>query len=199
VQSRRPPAAASKEQLVSDTGISEGTSVGPHPDLPDGTYNIDPERSQLRFRAKAFALAWVRGTMPVISGCIWVRNGRVSGSGEIAADKVTTGLAPRDWHLRSSHYLGTARHPRIAVSVDDTGLDAGQFPCTVVVRDTPTTVPLDLRAVEIADGRLRIEAHIVLDRTPFPMLPPIAGVSRRVDVELTLVADQALPLSESEK
>jgi hypothetical protein len=68
----------------------------------------------------------------------------------------------------------------------------------VVVRDTPTTVPLDLRAVEIADGRLRIESHIVLDRTPFPMLPPIAGVSRRVDVELTLVAHQAVPSSEAE-
>ena len=179
------------ESLVSDTGITEPASIGPRPVLPDGTYDIDPEGSQLRFRAKAFALAWVRGTMPVISGCIWVRDGRVSGSGEIAADKVTTGLAPRDWHLRSSHYLRTARHPRIAVSVDDTGLDTAQFPCTVVVRDTPTTVPLDLRAVELDDDRLRIEAHLVLDRTPFPMLPPIAGVSRRVDVELTLVATRS--------
>jgi polyisoprenoid-binding protein YceI len=174
--------------LVSDARIPKPAAIGPRPVLPDGTYDIDPQGSQLRFRAKAFALAWVPGTMPVISGCIYIRDGRVSGSGEIAADQVTTGLAPRDWHLRSSHYLDTARHPRIAVSVGGTGLDAEQFPCTVVVRDTPATVPLDLRAVEIDDGRLRIEAHLVLDRTPFPMLPPIAGVSRRVDVELTLVA-----------
>jgi polyisoprenoid-binding protein YceI len=173
---------------MSDARISESASNGLRPDLPDGTYDIDAKGSQLRFRAKAFALAWVRGTMPVMSGCICVRDGQVSGSGEIAADKVTTGLAPRDWHLRSSHYLGTARHPRIAVSIGETGLEAGQFPCTVVVRDTPTTVPLHLREVGIDDGRLRIEAHLVLDRTPFPMLPPLAGVSRRVDVELTLVA-----------
>jgi len=183
---------------MSDTGITEPASIGPRPALPDGTYDIDPQASQLRFRAKAFALAWVRGTMPVTSGSIRVRGGRVSGAGEIAADEVTTGLAPRDWHLRSSHYLGTARHPRIAVSVNDTGLDAAQFLCTVVVRDTPATVPLALRAVEIDDGRLRIEAHLVLDRTPFPMLPPIAGVSRTVDVELTLVAHQAVLSSESE-
>ena len=124
---------------MSDTRITESASIGPRPDLPDGTYDVDPEVSQLRFRAKAFALAWVRGTMPVISGSVRIRDGRVSGAGEIAADKVTTGLAPRDWHLRSSHYLGTARHPRIAVSVDDTGLDAGHFPCTVVV-------PLTFRA-----------------------------------------------------
>jgi polyisoprenoid-binding protein YceI len=173
---------------MTNAPISEPASVGPRPVLPDGVYDIDPEASQLRFRAKAFALAWVRGTMPVISGSIRIHDGRVSGSGEIAADKVTTGLAPRDWHLRSSHYLGTARHPRIAVSVSETGVDEGQFSCTVVVRDTPTTVPFEVRAVEIADGRLRVEAHLVLDRTPFPMLPPIAGVSRRVDVELTLVA-----------
>jgi polyisoprenoid-binding protein YceI len=178
---------------VSDTGITEPASFGPRPDVPDGTYDIDPEASQLRFRAKAFALAWVRGTMPVISGCMYIRDGRVSGSGEIAADKVTTGLAPRDWHLRSSHYLATAKHPRIAVSVDDTGLDTEQFLCTVVVRDTPATVPLDVRAVQIQDGMLRIECQLVLDRTPFPMLPPPAGVSRRVDVELTLVATTRSP------
>jgi polyisoprenoid-binding protein YceI len=180
--------ARTKESLVSDARIREPAPIGPRPVLPDGTYDIDPVGSQLRFRAKAFALAWVRGTMPVISGCIWIRDSRVTGSGEIAADKVSTGLGLRDWHLRSSHYLGTARHPRIAVSLGDTGLEAAQFPCMVVVRDTPSTVPLDLRRVEIDDGRLRIESHLALDRTPFPMLPPLAGVSRRVDVELTLVA-----------
>jgi polyisoprenoid-binding protein YceI len=178
---------------VSDTGITEPASFGPRPDVPDGTYDIDPEASQLRFRAKAFALAWVRGTMPVISGCMYIRDGWVSGSGEIAADKVTTGLAARDWHLRSSHYLGTARHPRIAVSVGDTGLQTAQFTCTVVVRDTPSTVPLDVRGVQVHDGMLRIECHLLLDRTPFPMLPPLAGVSRRVDVELTLVATKRSP------
>jgi len=178
---------------VSDAGTSESASIGPRPDLPDGTYDIDPEVSQLRFRAKAFAVAWVRGTMPVVAGSLRIRDGRVSGSGEIAADKVSTGLAPRDWHLRSSHYLGTARHPRIAVSVDDTGLDVGQFPSTVVVRDTPATVPLDVRTVQIHAGVLRIECRLVLDRTPFPMLPPLAGVSRRVDVALTLVATKTTP------
>jgi polyisoprenoid-binding protein YceI len=178
---------------MSDARVTESASNGLRPDLPDGTYDIDPEVSQLRFRAKAFALAWVRGTMPVISGSVRIRDGRVSGSGEIAADKVTTGLAPRDWHLRSSHYLGTARHPRIAVSVDGTGLNAGQFPCTVVVRDTPATVPLHVREVQMQDGMLRIECLLVLDRTPFPMLPPLAGVSRRVHVELTLVATTRSP------
>jgi polyisoprenoid-binding protein YceI len=173
---------------VSDARTPESAPLGPRPVLPDGTYEVDPASSELRFRAKAFALTWVRGSMPVVSGRISIRDGRVSGSGEIAADEVTTGLRPRDWHLRSAHYLGTARHPRIAVSVGDTGLDEGQFPCTVVVRDTPTTVPLDLRSVELEDGRLRIDAQLELDRTPFPMLPPIAGVSRRVHLELTLVA-----------
>ena len=178
---------------MSDTRITESASIGSRPNLPDGTYDIDPELSQLRFHAKAFALAWVRGTMPVISGRVRIRDGQVSGSGEIAADKVTTGLALRDRHLRSSHYLGTARHPRIAVSVDDAGLDAGQFPCMVVVRDTTATVPLDVRAAQIHDGILRVECHLVLDRTPFPMLPPLAGVSRRIDVELTLVATKRTP------
>ena len=98
-----------------DTAESTESGIATTP--PDGVYEVDPEGSRLLFRAKAFALAWVRGTIPVAGGTIRIADGRASGAGELTADRITTGLAPRDWHLRSSHYLHTAKHPRIRVSV----------------------------------------------------------------------------------
>jgi polyisoprenoid-binding protein YceI len=151
------------------------------------TYEIDTDVSELRFRARAFTRFWVRGTMPVAEGSVRFTDGRVSGDGQIAADRLSTGLAPRDWHLRSSHYLHTARHPRIRVSVADTAVGS-PFECTVVVRGASCTVPLTVDAVELDEEVLRVTGHLLLDRRPLPMLPPIAGVSRLVEIELELLA-----------
>jgi polyisoprenoid-binding protein YceI len=170
------------------TDSSVGAPLEPGVSTPvHGTYAIDPDASQFRFRAKAFTRFWVRGTMPIAEGSVQFTDGRVSGNGQIAADRLTTGLAPRDWHLRSSHYMHTARHPRIRVSVADSPV-VGPFECTVVVRGVSSTVPLTVDAVERGEDVLRVTAHLLLDRRPFPMLPPIAGVSRLVQIDLELVA-----------
>src|SRR3954468_9281894 len=152
-----------------------------------GTYAIDPDASQFRFRAKAFTRLWVRGTMPIAEGWVQFTDGRVSGNGQIAAARLTTGLAPRDWHRRSSHYLHTARHPRIRVSVGETAVGSPSER-TVVVRGVSCTVPLTVDAVELDEEVLRVTGHLLLDRRPLPMLPPIAGVSRLVEIELELLA-----------
>jgi polyisoprenoid-binding protein YceI len=130
--------------------------------------------------------------MPIAEGSVRFTDGRVSGDGQIAADRLGTGLRPRDWHLRSAHYLHTARHPRIAVSVAETPV-GGPFECTVVVRGVSATVPLTVDAVERDEPVLRVTGHLLLDRRPLPMLPPIAGVSRLVEIELDLVARRVSP------
>jgi polyisoprenoid-binding protein YceI len=173
------------------TDSTGGVPLEPRASTPaHGTYAIDPDTSHVRFRAKAFTRFWVRGTMRIAEGSVRFTDGRVSGNGQIAADRLSTGLAPRDWHLRSSHYLHTARHPRIRVSVPDTPV-GGPFECTVVVRGVSCTVPLTVDAVERDGEVLRVAAHLLLDRRPFPMLPPIAGVSRLVEIDLKLVARAA--------
>src|SRR3954452_15344156 len=107
---------------VADSSV--GTSMA-RKDLvapAEATYEVDTDASELRFRARAFTRFWVRGTMPVAEGSVRFIDGRVTGDGQIAADRLSTGLAPRDWHLRSSHSLHTARHPRIRVSVGETAV-----------------------------------------------------------------------------
>jgi polyisoprenoid-binding protein YceI len=171
---------------MADSSVSEPIEPGAMAPVR-GTYAIDTDASQFRFRAKAFTRFWVRGTMPIAEGSVRFTDGRVSGDGQIAADRLSTGLAPRDWHLRSSHYLHTARHPRIRVSVAATPV-GGPFECTVVVRGTSCTVPLTVDAVELDEEVLQVTGHLLLDRRPLPMLPPIAGVSRLVEIELELLA-----------
>lgn len=155
--------------------------------LPDGVYTVDADRTQVRFRAKAFGLIWVRGRLPVCDGELTVQGGRLQGSGSLAADRVDTGVGVRDRHLRHSHYLGAHDHPRIPVSVHGEP-EAGNVDGEVSLRDMPAPFRLAIRSVEHSDGDLRIEGDTVLDRTPLPMLPPLAGVSRKVQVEVTVVA-----------
>jgi polyisoprenoid-binding protein YceI len=159
--------------------------------IPAGTYTIDTAHSDVAFRAKAFGLMWVRGHIPVGTGTIEVADGHLTGQGLLAADQIATGLGPRDWHLRSSHYLHTAKHPTITVAINSADLAAGQASCDVTVRETAAPVQMDLQSVEVVDGGLHIRAATTVDRTVYPMLPPIAGVSRRVHLEVTVVARRA--------
>ncbi len=47
---------------------------------------------------------------------------------------------------------------------------------------------MTVRGVEIEGDKVTIRAGVDLDRSPFPMLPPLAGVSRIVQTDLTVVA-----------
>ena len=162
------------------------SAAGPAQAIPDGDYVVDAGHSELRFRAKAFGLVWVRGRMPAAEGTIRVREGVFNGEGAVAADRVSTGLGARDWHLRSSHYLHAARHSRVAIAVHDADPATGRADAAVTVRGV--TAPLSLRLTDLAwhEGTLRLELAGELDRTPLPMLPPLAGVSRIVHCQLVV-------------
>ena len=168
--------------------MQKKSSVAPASAIPDGDYVVDVTRSELRFRAKAFGLVWVRGRMPAVEGTVHVREGVFSGDGAVAADRISTGLAARDWHLRSSHYLHAARHARVAIAVHDADPATGQADATLTVRGV--TAPLSLRLTDLAwhEGTLRLELAGELDRTPLPMLRPLAGVSRIVHCQLVVEA-----------
>ena len=157
-------------------------------EIRDSEFIADCTRSELRFTAKAFTLIWVHGRMPAASGTIRIQHGKLSGIGEIAAAGVSTGIAARDWHLRTSHYLHAKRHPVIRMAVDDADLVTGTARCVVTVRNTTAPVTMTITHWEVVNGELRLEAAVELDRSPFPMLPPLAGVSRKVRVELIVVA-----------
>jgi polyisoprenoid-binding protein YceI len=174
---------------------SDPSTTAHHPPhaIPSGTYLADPSRSGLNFRAKAFGLIWVRGFLPADGGSVHVADGRLSGTGEVAASRISTGLPARDWHLPTSLYLHTTRHPNIAMSVADADIASGHADFQVVVRGSPAVVRLELDSIEVTSETLQLKAHGTADRSPFGMLPPACGVSRLVHVELTVVATAVPP------
>jgi polyisoprenoid-binding protein YceI len=160
----------------------------PAPTIPSGRYVADPALSELRFRAKAFGLMWVDGRLPVVDGTFRVATGRLAGEGTVSAAKVDTGLAPRDWHLRTSHYLSAKKYPTISMSVADAALAADVVELQIHVRGHPSAVELRIDEALVNNGRLRLQAHGTIDRSGLGMLGPWAGVSRLVRVTLTVVA-----------
>jgi polyisoprenoid-binding protein YceI len=156
--------------------------------IPDGKHVVDTGASTVAFRAKAFGMMWVCGTLPVATGQFSIIEGRLSGAGELDAVGVSTGIGLRDWHLRTSHYLKTKQHPRIHVLIDDADLTAGEVDATIVVRGQPKVVRLLVDTIDPVIGGLKLRAHVDLDRTGIPMLPPVAGVSRNVEITLEVVA-----------
>jgi polyisoprenoid-binding protein YceI len=144
-------------------------------EIRDGEFIADCTRSELRFTAKAFTLIWVHGRMPAASGTIRIQHGKLSGTGEIAAAGVSTGIAARDWHLRTSHYLHAKRHPVIRMAVDDADLVTGTARCVVTVRNTTAPVTMTITHWEVVDGELHLEAAVELDRQPLPDAPTAGG------------------------
>lgn len=156
--------------------------------VPDGAYVVDPKLSRVAFRAKAFGVKWVQGKIPVTEGELTVSENHVRGIGRLSADRIDTGLKPRDWHLRSSHYFHTAQHPTIAVAIDNMSLRRGEHPCEVTVKGVVSRGELSLETVQSVNNELHIEATMTLDRTVYPMLPPVAGVSRLAFLDITVIA-----------
>ena len=156
--------------------------------VPDGTYVVDPKLSSIAFRAKAFGIKWVHGKIPVADGEITVSESRLNGQGNLSADRIDTGLRPRDWHLRSSHYLHTAQYPNIAVNIDNVSLLRRWHHCEATIKDVVARSQLWLKTVQCIDNELHVEATMTMDRTLYPMLPPAAGVSRLVSLDITIVA-----------
>jgi polyisoprenoid-binding protein YceI len=158
--------------------------VAPH----HATYQVDPTQSEVRFCAKSFGLITVRGRIPVVNGVIRVSGDRVRATAEAASGQIDTGLPARDRHLRTSHYLHTEAHPHIRYSVQNATLDAEEITGSLTVCNVTASVTITIDRLELTDGVLHIQARTALDRTPYPMLPPITGVSRVINIELSITA-----------
>src|ERR1700728_2636648 len=86
--------------------------------LPQGTWGIDPERSELSFAVKnMWGLQTVRGVFGTYQGTLAVRAHGVTGALAIEAGSLDTSLKKRDRHLRSPDFFDVERYPQIAFTV----------------------------------------------------------------------------------
>jgi polyisoprenoid-binding protein YceI len=182
-------------ELQTDTAAARGTEASrfgrPASAPADGVYVLDARRSKLGFRAKAFCLKWVTGTLGPTSGEVIIEGGIVRGHGTADAAAVDTGIKPRDWHLRTSHYLHTAKYPAVRLRVERCDLDSRQAEARLEVRDGVVLIPITIDEVRTQGDELRLKISGSFDRRGLGMLPRLAGVSRMVHLDLDLVATRS--------
>lgn len=157
--------------------------------VPDGDYLLDPAASVFSFEATAFLLLPVKGTLRARTGTVTVADGKVAAEGSADAAGVATGIKARDWHLRYKHYLDAAAQSDIRLVIPPVALGADTVTATLHVRGESAELPLRLESLEVSpDGVLRARLTGSFDRTPLPMLPPLAGVSRHIRVSFDVTA-----------
>jgi polyisoprenoid-binding protein YceI len=159
-------------------------------ELRDGTWSVPAGDPHVDFAARNFGIRTVRGTLVLERGTVTVAGGRpVAAEGTLTAASVTTGIAKRDEHLRSAHFLDAERHPRL-------GLRALRFEPTDDGWTVPTILtvggaeaPVTLHAQRLADpepGTVRVRITGEFDRTTTRMRAPRIIVGHRIAVEAEL-------------
>lgn len=157
-------------------------------DRPSQVYAVCPTSSQVRFRSKAFGTRFVRGSLPIADGSVTLDRGIMTASGALAASEIDTRLAPRDWHLRSNHYLAAKNYPQIEVRLHPCAIESEAAEFSLSLRGVTARFSLAIGYQFLEDGNLSLTANGWFDRSAYPMLPPWGGVSRMVHVDVEIVA-----------
>jgi polyisoprenoid-binding protein YceI len=135
--------------------------------LPDGIWNVDPQRSEIGFAVKEmWGLRTVRGVFGAYDGSLEVRAGSAAGELTIEAGSLDTGHKKRDQHLRSPAFFDVERHPRIvftatAVTARDGGATvAGEL----LIGPSRARLEIPANVDRTADGALRVEGETTVSR-----------------------------------
>jgi polyisoprenoid-binding protein YceI len=135
--------------------------------LPDGTWTVDPRRSEIGFAVKdLWGLRTVRGAFAAYAGRLTVRGDDATGELTIEAESLDTGQSRRDRHLRSPAFFDVERHPRIAVTATAvTPRDGGlAVEGELAIGSSRVELEIPLRVEQSTDGALRLAGETAVSR-----------------------------------
>jgi polyisoprenoid-binding protein YceI len=170
-------------------------STQAHANIQPGNYDIDPQRTTIRFRTRhMFGLGPVRGTFALRSGAVSVTD-PPDGSAiyaEIEAASFHTGNPQRDRTVLQRRHLDAARHPVIAFAAqgpqpERTGPVAGTIIGTLTVRGIERPVTLDISSAERTGADLAVTGSMHVDRYDFGLTAMRGLAGRYLDLELSAV------------
>lgn len=136
--------------------------------LTDGTWQVDPSASEVKFAARGvFGLVPVHGSFGAFDGTLEIEGTEARGELRIEAATLDTKNAKRDTHLRSRDFFEVDKYPTVAFEL--TGLAPAAdgtltFTGLLKIRDTELRVEAPSRATTLADGRLKLETTVAVDR-----------------------------------
>jgi polyisoprenoid-binding protein YceI len=94
------------------------------PEIPAGTWTIDPSHSEVGFSVRHLMVSKVKGNFETFSGTITIAPDPLQSSVEVEVDlnSINTRDEQRDGHLRSADFFETDTHPKLTFT--STGVKA---------------------------------------------------------------------------
>ena len=168
------------------------------PDMA-GVWNLVPDRSTITFKVKnMWGLLSVKGRFTEFSGDGQLTaKGAVSGSINIRAASLNTGIGRRDKHLRSADFFDVERFGEISVvvtGVQPTRGKAADLQATCTVKGVAAALPLPVTISELDDGSILISGRTKVDRAQFNLgwnRLGMVGATARVAAEAVFVRSRA--------
>lgn len=178
------------------------------PDIPAGTWTIDPDHSEVGFSVRHMVITNVKGSVESYSGTITIGEDPLDSS--VAADldlsSITTGDDGRDEYLRTADLFDVANHPTLTFRSKGVKAKGNRFVVLgeLFIRGITRSVELDLKFNGITGRssggtRARFSAQTEINRKDFDIefnIPIDAGgvlVGERIkvilEVEAVLQAD----------
>ena len=162
---------------------------------PAGSWNVDPERSSVRFTVTKFGREVVEGRFNVFAGSVHYdasRPERSSVRWNVRADSISTGHSGRDGVLRGPEFFDSGRFPSLTfVSHRVRPLPDGRIHVSGAITIRGVQRPLVITARPVAGGSApAFESAFVLNRHDFGVSGGSVsrhGISDTVRVQLRLV------------
>ena len=141
-----------------------------------GTWNIDPNHSEVSFTVGHLVVSKVRGRFDAYSGTIVTNEvlGRSSVNVTIDAASVNTHLAVRDKQIRSADFLDVEHFPNLTFTSSAVRYDEGHYSVDgdLTIRGTTRQVSLDVKVNGFSPDtfgatRASFSATTKIDRTDF--------------------------------
>lgn len=118
------------------------------PDIPAGTWTIDPTHSEVGFTVRHLMVSKVRGNFEKFSGTLTVAEDPLQSSVhvEVDLDSINTREAQRDGHLRSGDFLEVEKYPTMTFESTAMKADGSSYVVTgdLTIKGTTRPVELDL-------------------------------------------------------
>ena len=162
--------------------------------LPTGDWRIDPEGSDVFFKARAlFGLLPVTGVFERFSGGVTVdADGAVKGELTVETSSINSGVRKRDADLRSAAYFDSTRFPKMTFRIDEL-IPSGHDHLTAEgsLEIQSTRIPLNFPLYAIAHGdHLHLEGSVKVNHDAAGL-----GWSKPLLVGKTVKAEAALTLN----
>jgi polyisoprenoid-binding protein YceI len=161
-----------------------------------GRWLVDPQASHVRFVARTlFGVVKTPGRFRSLSGNLVVHEAHAAGALVIDASSIDTSNRMRDRHLRSRDFFDVKRHPQlryVAHSITSQDHGSARIEGELVVADTRTALPLDVKLHAPTEGVVELACHTEVDRVALGITGAKGMVPRAVRLDLAITLRRAI-------